>query len=112
MEIRWIMPFLWGLKTSVCFDKDVRSFSIKRAFVWMETCVRFLFLGSTRARELYMEFDFDLLMLNAVICVILFDCLSDICEFIPEKVSKKFRGMLVGSAKVCTFASAFERETR
>ena len=40
MEIRWIMPFLWGLKTSVCFDKDVRSFSIKRAFVWMETCVR------------------------------------------------------------------------
>ena len=111
MEIRWIMPFLWGLKTSVCFDKDVRSFSIKRAFVWMETCVRFLFLG-TRVRELYMEFDFDLLMLNAVICVILFDCLSDICEFIPEKVSKKFRGMLAGSAKVCTFASAFERETR
>ena len=49
MEIRWVMPFLWGLKTSVCFDKDVRSFSIKRAFVWMETCVRFLFLGSILA---------------------------------------------------------------
>ncbi|MCR8875357.1 hypothetical protein, partial [Phocaeicola barnesiae] len=77
---------------------NVRSFSVSRKY--------------SRVRELYMEFDFDLLMLNAVICVILFDCLSDICELIPEKVSKKFRGMLVGSAKVCTFASAFERETR
>ena len=76
----------------------MRSFSVSRKY--------------SRVRELYMEFDFDLLMLNAVICVILFDWLSDICEFIPEKVSKKFRGMLAGSAKVCTFASAFERETR
>ena len=77
---------------------NVRSFSVSRKY--------------SRVRELYMEFDFDLLMLNAVICAILFDWLSDIYELITEKVSKKFRGMLAGSAKVCTFASAFERETR
>ena len=50
MKKRPVSPFdFYCKKTSVCFDKDVRSFSIKRAFVWMETCVRFLFLGSTRA---------------------------------------------------------------
>ena len=69
---------------------NVRSFSVSRKY--------------SRVRELYMECDFDLLMLNAVICAILFDWLSDIYELITEKVSKKFRGMLAGSAKVCTFA--------
>ena len=76
---------------------NVRSFSVSRKY--------------SRVRELYMECDFDLLMLNAVICVILFDWLSDIYELIAEKVSKKFRGMLAGFGKVCTFATAFERET-
>ena len=59
---------------------NVRSFSVSRKY--------------SRVRELYMECDFDLLMLNAVICAILFDWLSDIYELITEKVSKKFRGML------------------
>ena len=107
MKKRPVSPFdFYCKKTSVCFDKDVRSFSIKH--------VRSFSVSRkySRVRELYMECDFDLLMLNAVICAILFDWLSDIYELITEKVSKKFRGMLVGSAKVCTFASAFEREMR
>ena len=55
----------------------MRSFSVSRKY--------------SRVRELYMECDFDLLMLNAVICAILFDWLSDIYEL---KFQKSFEECL------------------
>ena len=91
------------MKMSVRLDENVRSFGWKRAFVF--ACLY------TRVREIYMVSFFDLLILNLENCYSLFFCLSGICELIPENVSKKFRGMLAGFRKVCTFATAFERET-
>ena len=44
-------------------------------------------------------------------CYSLFFCLSGVCELIPENITKKFQRMLAGFGKVCTFATAFERET-
>ena len=82
----------------------------------MKTSVRYersFFISYTllRVREIYMVSFFDLLILNLENCYSLFFCLSGVCELIPENITKKFQRMLAGFGKVCTFATAFERET-
>lgn len=65
-----------------------------------------------RMREFNMVFPFGLLcLISGFNCIILY-WLSIYCGIILKKVLKKFRGILADIEKVCTFATAFERETR